>query len=168
MIKKISFSFVFFLISMNCLGGASDSINLSSEILPVCEVSFNAEPIASNLDITTTQTNLHIGDIDTNSNTPGSNFLTTWDSEFVDHLTHQVMGSEIFTFSNLQAVVTDPGSPPFTIDPFPMGSLHIPDAGGGESHIELNLSYTGVPSLSLVQGTYSATWYVSCSVEPKP
>ncbi len=36
------------------------------------------------------------------------------------------------------------------------------------SHEELNLfiSYTGVPALSLVQGTYSAQWFVGCSVEP--
>ena len=47
--KKIIFISLFF--SLSLLAGTADNINLSSEISPVCDVQFDAEAIAANLDL---------------------------------------------------------------------------------------------------------------------
>lgn len=149
---------VFTVLSFTAWGANQDVINLSSQIDPVCEVSFDAEPVASNLDITQSQTDLPIGRLNFATNTPGSNWETLAHLDFTDHLTHEVMPSATFSFSNLKLI--DHAS---QVTPsLPMTSFQ--DWFGGTGHGDFYLSYTGMPALSLVQGTYSTTWYAECEI----
>ncbi len=158
--KKIIFIAVFF--SFSVWAGTSDNINLSSVIDPVCEVSFDAEPVASNLDLTTSQTNLLVGRFANPNNTINSTlYQTNVQLDFVDHLTHASNPSYIFSFSNLK-IINDTND---VFDPVPFGIVDSDNVGS--SWQDVYLSYTGIPSLSLVQGTYSAEWFVSCSIEPR-
>lgn len=158
--KKIIISFLLLLTSYS-YGAANDSINLNSNVEPVCSVDFTPEPIASNLDITNSASHLMITKFDIYSNTANS---TTHRSNIAMNIPGELThgnGVNQFNFDSLEfenITFGESGSAPF-------GSI----TGSNDSpHEEVNLfiSYTGVPALSLVQGTYSAQWFVSCSVEP--
>ncbi len=158
--KKIIFIAVFF--SFFVWAGASDNIILNSEVSPSCSVQLDAEPVAANLDLINSQTDLYIGRITTDENTYDSSlYQTNLSFDFSDHLTHSVNSSYTFGFSNVKAINQDAD----VIDPFPMSPFTVNDSGSGYG--DLYISYIGVPALTLVQGTYAATWYVSCSIEPR-
>jgi hypothetical protein len=157
--KKIIITLTFlFSYSVYCAG--NDSINLSAGIEPVCELSLDAEPIASNLDLTTSQTDLYIARANMANNTDFSAFTTVTTFDLTDHLTHATMPSAIFSFSNLKGVDFESN----VVPSIPMTSWQDQT---GTGYVDMYLSYTGVPALSLVQGTYSTTWYMSCSIEPR-
>lgn len=92
---KIIFFFLFTL-TQNTWAASSDAINLSSSIDPYCEVEFNAQPIASNLDITTSQSDLYIGDVIIRANTAGSAWNTPHTIDISGTLTHS---NNVNTFS---------------------------------------------------------------------
>lgn len=141
----------------------TDNINLSSSIDPYCEVEFNAQPIASNLDITTSQSDLYIGDVIIRTNTEGSAWNVPHTIDISGTLSHS-NGINTFSLGSSFDVVAMGGGGP-VLGTLPFGVTVFPGDGSGEGSIRLN--YTGVPALSLVQGTYSTTWYTSCAIEPK-
>ncbi len=158
--KKIILMALFF--SFSVWAGASDNIILSSEISPACDVQFSAEPIASNLDLVNSQTDLLLGRATVSENTSLSSlYQSNLSFDLADHLTHSTNSSYIFSFDHLKVINQDATA----YDPFPMGSFSVNDFGNGYG--DFYISYVGVPALTLVQGTYTATWYVSCSVEPR-
>ena len=158
--KKIIFISLFF--SLSLLAGTADNINLSSEISPVCDVQFDAEPVAANLDLVNSQSDLYIGRLAVDVNTQNSfSYRTDMALDLADHLTHTVNSSYLFSFDHLKVIDQNAT----VTNPFPMANFTINDVGDGYG--DMYLSYTGVPALTLVQGTYSATWYESCSIEPR-
>ncbi len=159
--KKIILIAVFF--SFSVWAGASDNINLNSEVMPVCEVSFDPEPIASNLDMTSSQSHLHIArfTIATNTGDLSSPWRTDLNFDWSDTLVNQSNSVYTFSLSGLDGMNQDGGADPG----LPFGVWGFPGANSGWE--DLYISYTGVPALSLVQGVYRATWYVSCSIEPR-
>lgn len=154
--------FLFFLFGTQCFAAATDSIQLNSSIDPVCEISWNPQPIASNLDITASQTNLHVGTLILDSNTADSTlYQTNLSLDLSDHLTHSVVSSHVFTFDSASVYdnITSGGGA------IPFGTFTAYDSNRADT--DFLLSYTGIPALSLINGTYEATWYASCSVEPR-
>ncbi len=166
MIKNIFFIY-FLLLNTTCLhASSSDSINLSSTINPACEVSMDPEPVASNLDLTTSQTNLKIVRVNLANNTqgdPASPYSTIYNVDFSDHLEHQLNSIYKFYFSDLEMTSSIAGVGSF---PFPFGANGGP-SGATSEWSDFAISYTGIPALALVNGTYSTQWFVSCSIEPK-
>ncbi len=146
------------LFSFSVLGAASDNINLNSSIEPACDINFEAESVASNLDLINSQVDLKVGTLFIQENTTGSSYKSLVEFDLPDHLTHSANPSYIFSFSNLKGVneVAD------VFEPLPVNFT----GEVGDGFLELYLSYTGVPALSLVQGTYSTTYTATCSVEP--
>ena len=153
---------IFFFITTQIYASANDSINLAGTVDPYCEVYFNPQPVASNLDLTTSQTSLLVTDfyINTNTDDGSSPWSTTLSIDISDHLTHS-NGVNIFSF--VVDVGEQGGAPEGA---WPGGSLQeFPSTA--DSAIALFLNYTGLPALSLVQGVYSTQWYASCSIEPR-
>ena len=159
--KKIIF--ISLLFSFSVVAANSDSINLNSEVSPACDVLWTAESVASNLDLVNSQTDLLIGRLTTDTNTVTSSYYqTSLTLDFADHLTHTANSNYIFSLDHLKIINQEA----VVYDPFPIGApMTVSDIGDGYG--DMYLSYFGVPALSLVQGTYSATWYASCSVEPR-
>lgn len=145
------------------MGANNDSINLSSSVDPICEVTFTAEPVASNLDITTTQSDLKVASAYVNNNTQSSPlYNSTFSMDLSDHLTHQSVSSSQFMFSEVKGQnINGMQSLPFG----PFGPEHY-DVTAVQP-IDFYLSYTGVPALSLISGVYSAEWFISCAIEPR-
>lgn len=141
----------------------TDSINLSSSVDPYCEVEFNAQPIASNLDLTTSQSDLYVGDIIIRTNTAGSAWNVPHTIDISGILTHS---NNINTFSlGSTWDLVDFGGAGALWGSVPFGNQVFPGDSSAEASVKI--SYTGIPALSLVQGTYSTTWYTSCAIEPK-
>ena len=141
------------------VAASSDNIELNASIEPVCEIAWAPQAIASNLDITSSVSELHIGNVVLASNTDGSSeFETNFEFDFSDHLLHS---NNINTFSFSGVFVSDQlGDPAF---PIPFG---VSSYSGEDLDAPIYVSYTGVPSIHLLQGTYSTEWVVSCSVDP--
>lgn len=163
--------FLLFLIflNLNCLAASSDNIELQSTVDPQCEMIFSPEPIASNLDLVNSASDLYIGRLNENTNTANvggtiksSLYQTDTTLDFGDHLSHATSSSYSFAFSNLKMIDEASNVTPSV----PLGSpLVINDTATG--HADLYLSYSGVPAINLVSGSYSVTWYASCSIEPR-
>ncbi len=134
---------------------SSDSINLSANVDFACEVEWNAEPVASNLDITTSQSHLYIGRFILHANSEAN---LNYDLPNEEKLVHGSVPTSFFSFDSVDWAVDGlSGNGNFPI------SGNYPMPGGPANFWEdFYLNYTGVPALSLVQGTYSATWYGSC------
>ncbi len=158
--KKIIISFLLVL-SIYSYGANNDSIQLNSTVDPVCSVDFTPEPVASNLDITTSASHLMITKFNMYTNTEHSSTHTSNLSlDLAGALTHSNTINQ-FNFDMLEFENTDAA----TSGTLPFGTLGIP-ISKDSTEVDLFLSYTGVPALSLVQGTYSAEWFIGCSVEP--
>ncbi len=142
----------------------TDSINLSASVSPACEIFFDAESIASNLDITNSQTDLAIGRVRVNHNTDNILYGVVMNLDFIDHLTHSTASSNLFNFSEAKGNSHGAAAPHATL---PFGSNNYPWYDSAGIDIDVYLSYIGIAALSLIQGTYNANWYASCSIEPR-
>lgn len=167
--KKILLVTLFFNFLSTAFGASSDSVNFGSTIDPVCEVAFTPEPIASNLDLTASQTELKIGHFHHATNTfeymnptPSSPYKTSLIMDITDKLTHNVNPSYQFTLSQLTIDHQHAGV--YTV-PIPL--MGVTDDDLGTAEMEVLISYTGVPALTLVQGVYSATWHATCSIDER-
>ena len=129
--SKIIISFLLLLTSYS-YGAANDSINLNSNVEPLCSVDFIPEPIASNLDITNSARHLFITKFDINSNTQDSVTHTSNISlDLTETLTHSNTINQ-FNFDTLEyenITFSDSGIAPF-------GLIVTPNNNG---HQELNL-----------------------------
>lgn len=157
--KKIIY--ILILTSLQTVYGASnDSIDLSTNIDFACEISWDAEPVASNLDLTSSQTHLLIGRLILKAN---ADTTLTYDVPNEEKLIHNTVGTNHFSldsvyFENNRSVS---GTVSFPISSaYPLGL--DPSGTGIDFWQDHYLNYTGVPALNLIQGTYSATWYNSC------
>lgn len=161
--KKIIFIFSVLLLN-SVYGLNSDSINLNSTIEFACEISWDVDPIASNLDITTNQSHLYIGRLNVQAN---DQVKVNYDLPHEEKLIHNSMTSQYFSFTSVD--IENSGSYSGTAN-FPLsGLMYIGNPGNSVNFWQDHfLNYTGVPALSLVQGVYSATWYTSCATAWEP
>ncbi len=147
--------FLFYSFSVCCLN--NDSINLNSTIDGACDISWTPQPIASSLDLTTSQVDLYVTDLTLDHNTTGSSVWTNKISlDFNDTMMHSNNVNN-FVFSGLNFLDgVDGGAMPFGINDF---------YGESTWTVKFLLSYTGIPTLNLVQGTYTAQWTATCAIE---
>ncbi len=158
--KKINYTIALLSLFLNSSlwAAASDSIQLNQNIDFTCEIHWDADPIASNLDITTSQSHLFIGRLILKAN---DQVNLNYDLPTEEKLVHSSVPSNFFSFNSLDYENNGPSS----------GTVNFPISGDYPSGIpgeiidlwqDHFLNYTGVPALSLIQGTYQATWYASC------
>lgn len=159
--KKIIPITLFFIFTQNSLGASNDNIQLNSEITPACDVTFNSEPVAASLDLINSQSSLYVGKLTVLSNTCNSTIAhTNLALDVQGSLVHNVAGIPDFNFAALN-LVTESDPTPFSV---PFGSHNFTPALCN-NWLDLYIDYTGVPAVSLVQGTYSRTWVATCSIE---
>lgn len=158
LMKKIVF--LFLVVSwQNSYALNSDSINLNSTVDFACEISWDVDPVASNLDITANQSHLYIGRLNVQAN---DEVKVHYDLPHEEKLIHNSMTSQYFSFASVD--IANSGSYSGTVN-FPLsGWVYLGSPGHTVNFWQDHfLNYTGVPALSLVQGVYSATWYTSCA-----
>ncbi len=149
------------LFSFSVSGANNDNIQLNSEITPTCDVTFNAEPVASSLDLINSQSSLYVGKMTILSNTCSSASVhTNLNLDVQGNLQHDVAGIPNFNFSSLN-LVTESDPTPFSI---PFGNHNFTPALCN-NWLEFYIDYSGVPAVSLVQGAYSQNWTATCSIE---
>lgn len=141
--------------------GSSDQIELLSTVSPLCDISFDPEPIASNLDLTTTQNNLYLGRLLLNTNgVAGSPYKTIFSFDLNSQMT-QSTSSHQFTLASVNINHQYLGS---------LGTIPLPLNGSEDNDWasvwwDFSINYSGIPALSLVQGNYNVEWFASCSLE---
>ena len=150
----------------------SDSIDLTTEVTPVCEVSFSPEPVASNLDLTASQSSLPIGRLNVATNATNGPATTTYRANLVLDLTDTMQNgsspSNTFTLTSVDVDINMINSIHQNIPGIPLPVVNVvADNDFLTATWDFAISYTGVSALTLVQGVYSATWYASCSVEER-
>ena len=152
--------------------GVSDSIDLTTTVTPICEVSFSAEPIASNLDLVNSQSSLNIGRLNVATNATNGPNTTPYRANLILDLTDTMHNgsspSNTFTISSVDVDVNTINSIHQNIPGIPLPVINeVADNDFLTGTWDFAISYTGVPALTLVQGVYSATWYASCSIEER-
>lgn len=158
---------IFSLIAMKSLWAAtSDSISFTSNIDSVCEIALTPESIASNLDLSSSQSQLKIGRMNVGHNAPISIDID-WGPDN-GALRHSSINNETFAIDafHFEHIFNGTSMGVETLN-FPLVSG---DAGPyGEPFADLYtnfyISYTGIPALSLVQGTYSVTYTTTCVLD---
>ncbi len=154
------------------LAGVSDSIDLTTTVTPICEVSFSADPIASNLDLVNSQSSLNIGRLNVATNATNGPNTTPYRAnlilDFTDTMQNGSSPSNTFTLTSVDVDVNTINSIHANIPGIPLPVINtVADNDFLTGTWDFAITYTGVPALTLVQGVYSATWYASCSVEER-
>lgn len=166
--KKTNYTIILLSLFLNSSlwAASADSIQLNQNIDFVCEISIDPEPVASNLDLTTSQSHLKVMRVNL-----ASNGHTNYSNEFTDgnKLVHNnsINHFSLDTFdSDLEendgGIIT-PAS--YSAANFSTGVNTNAVGTDGKLYTlwqDVFINYTGIPALSLVQGVYATEWILSC------